>query len=169
MLKGIVFFQRLCLAQVITILSQRYFCDVITVLWNKYIGRYHFFLSEAWFRRYMTLSQHYILVHCSLSYYYKSACSQLKRQVRRGIFFSYFQEVFFAFSCYVSPRDLEELYDVYVYVCWKQVSDVVPVACRAAADAGLPSVCITNFRFSCLTPFLLHIFFGLFLGEMECV
>ncbi|XP_070038546.1 L-arabinokinase-like isoform X2 [Nicotiana tomentosiformis] len=25
------------------------------------------------------------------------------------------------------------------------VSDVVPVACRAAADAGIPSVCITNF------------------------
>uniref|UniRef100_A0A0V0HLQ2 Putative ovule protein n=1 Tax=Solanum chacoense TaxID=4108 RepID=A0A0V0HLQ2_SOLCH len=39
------------------------------------------------------------------------------------------------------------------------VSDVVPVACRAAADAGIPSVCITNFRFSRLTPFLLHIFF----------
>ncbi|KAK9097575.1 hypothetical protein Sjap_023072 [Stephania japonica] len=25
------------------------------------------------------------------------------------------------------------------------VSDVVPVACRAAADAGIPSVCVTNF------------------------
>lgn len=28
----------------------------------------------------------------------------------------------------------------------KQVSDVVPVACRAAADAGIRSVCVTNFR-----------------------
>jgi len=27
-----------------------------------------------------------------------------------------------------------------------QVSDVVPVACRAAADAGIRSVCVTNFR-----------------------
>ncbi|KAF1883776.1 hypothetical protein Lal_00012694 [Lupinus albus] len=27
----------------------------------------------------------------------------------------------------------------------KQVSDVVPVACRAAADAGIRSVCVTNF------------------------
>ncbi|RDY10485.1 L-arabinokinase [Mucuna pruriens] len=27
----------------------------------------------------------------------------------------------------------------------KQVSDVVPVACRAAADAGIHSVCVTNF------------------------
>ncbi|KAG5225052.1 Carbohydrate transport and metabolism [Salix suchowensis] len=26
------------------------------------------------------------------------------------------------------------------------VSDVVPVACRAAADAGIRSVCVTNFR-----------------------
>lgn len=60
------------------------------------------------------------------------------------------------------PKGLEELYDVYVYVFWKQVSDVVPVACRAAADAGIPSVCITNFRFSRLTPFLLHIFFVIY-------
>lgn len=28
----------------------------------------------------------------------------------------------------------------------KQVSDVVPVACRAAANAGILSVCVTNFR-----------------------
>ncbi|KAH9305865.1 hypothetical protein KI387_010269 [Taxus chinensis] len=27
------------------------------------------------------------------------------------------------------------------------VSDVVPVACRAAADAGIRSVCVTNFRY----------------------
>ncbi|KAF3585919.1 hypothetical protein F2Q69_00028222 [Brassica cretica] len=26
------------------------------------------------------------------------------------------------------------------------VSDVVPVTCRAAADAGIRSVCVTNFR-----------------------
>ncbi|KAG5225128.1 L-arabinokinase [Salix suchowensis] len=26
------------------------------------------------------------------------------------------------------------------------VSDIVPVACRAAADAGIRSVCVTNFR-----------------------
>ncbi|CAM8961674.1 unnamed protein product [Rhodiola kirilowii] len=26
------------------------------------------------------------------------------------------------------------------------ISDVVPVACRAAADAGIRSVCVTNFR-----------------------
>lgn len=49
---------------------------------------------------------------------------------------------------------------------WKQVSDVVPVACRAAADAGIRSVCVTNFRWhfytstihfcaSCLAWFLL--------------
>lgn len=30
---------------------------------------------------------------------------------------------------------------------FKQVSDVVPVACRAAADAGIRSVCVTNFRY----------------------
>lgn len=29
----------------------------------------------------------------------------------------------------------------------RQVSDVVPVACRAAADAGIRSVCVTNFRY----------------------
>uniref|UniRef100_A0A6N2KM50 Uncharacterized protein n=1 Tax=Salix viminalis TaxID=40686 RepID=A0A6N2KM50_SALVM len=28
----------------------------------------------------------------------------------------------------------------------EKVSDVVPVACRAAADAGIRSVCVTNFR-----------------------
>ena len=28
----------------------------------------------------------------------------------------------------------------------KQISDVVPIACRAAADAGIRSVCVTNFR-----------------------
>lgn len=28
----------------------------------------------------------------------------------------------------------------------KQVSDVVPVACRAAVDAGIRSVCVANFR-----------------------
>lgn len=31
---------------------------------------------------------------------------------------------------------------------WKQVSDIVPIACAAAAQAGIPSVCVTNFRFS---------------------
>lgn len=30
----------------------------------------------------------------------------------------------------------------------EQVSDVVPVACRAAADAGIRSVCVSNFRYS---------------------
>ncbi|CDY23135.1 BnaC09g18890D [Brassica napus] len=30
------------------------------------------------------------------------------------------------------------------------VFDVVPVACRAAADAGIHSVCVTNFSFFCL-------------------
>jgi L-arabinokinase len=34
------------------------------------------------------------------------------------------------------------------------VSDVVPVACRAAADAGIRSVCVTNFRLVFL--WLLH-------------
>ncbi|RWW11562.1 hypothetical protein GW17_00024821 [Ensete ventricosum] len=28
----------------------------------------------------------------------------------------------------------------------EKVSDVVPVACRAAVDAGIRSVCVTNFR-----------------------
>lgn len=29
----------------------------------------------------------------------------------------------------------------------EQVSDVVPVACQAAAQAGVPSVCVSNFRY----------------------
>jgi hypothetical protein len=37
-----------------------------------------------------------------------------------------------------------------------QVSDVVPVACRAAADAGIRSVCVTNFRWP------VHLFVSLF-------
>lgn len=36
-----------------------------------------------------------------------------------------------------------------------QVSDVVPVACRAAADAGIRSVCVTNFRYLCYTTTIL--------------
>lgn len=29
----------------------------------------------------------------------------------------------------------------------EQVSDIVPVACQAAAQAGVPSVCVSNFRY----------------------
>lgn len=36
--------------------------------------------------------------------------------------------------------------NVYKHFYMTQVSDVVPVACRAAADAGIRSVCVTNFR-----------------------
>lgn len=36
----------------------------------------------------------------------------------------------------------------------QQVSDVVPVACRAAADAGIRSVCVTNFRYILITSLL---------------
>lgn len=41
-----------------------------------------------------------------------------------------------------------------VLLVFGQVSDVVPVACRAAADAGIRSVCVTNFRLVFL--WLLH-------------
>jgi hypothetical protein len=37
----------------------------------------------------------------------------------------------------------------------KQVSDIVPIACQAAAQAGIPSVCISNFRY--IISFRLHI------------
>jgi hypothetical protein len=40
----------------------------------------------------------------------------------------------------------EENWWIAFLLIWKQVSDVVPVACRAAADAGIRSVCVTNFR-----------------------
>ena len=36
----------------------------------------------------------------------------------------------------------------------EQVSDIVPVACQAAAQAGVPSVCVSNFRYVSL--FLPH-------------
>jgi hypothetical protein len=29
-----------------------------------------------------------------------------------------------------------------------QVADIVPVACKAADLAGVPSVCVTNFRYT---------------------
>ena len=44
-----------------------------------------------------------------------------------------------------------------------QVSDVVPVACRAAADAGIRSVCVTNFRYLCYTTTILFTWFCLLL------
>lgn len=44
---------------------------------------------------------------------------------------------------YPSRRKLFERSSFYP----KQVSDIVPIACQAAAQAGIPSVCISNFRY----------------------
>jgi hypothetical protein len=53
---------------------------------------------------------------------------------------------------YPSRRKLFERSSFYP----KQVSDIVPIACQAAAQAGIPSVCISNFRY--IISFRLHIY-----------
>lgn len=61
-----------------------------------------------------------------------------------GLAVKFWPEILFAFA------------SILVEFVHNQATDIVPIACKAAALAGVPSVCVSNFRYTSPIFFLLH-------------